>query len=86
VVVGPPKCSEVELVLPKQICTDIVYGYAAPETVPEPKPEVSNEMAPIWTHSPFSPSQVYHPPEPAYHHPPQQYHPVHHAPKYPHAS
>jgi len=37
VVVGPPKCSEVELVLPKQICTDIVYGYAAPE--PEPKPE-----------------------------------------------
>ena len=28
VVVGEPKCSEVEMVLPKQICQDIIYGYA----------------------------------------------------------
>ena len=26
--IGKPKCQKVELVLPKQICQDIVYGYA----------------------------------------------------------
>ena len=26
--IGEPKCEEIELVLPKQICKDIVYGYA----------------------------------------------------------
>lgn len=27
-VVGTPVCQKVELVLPKQICQDIIYGYA----------------------------------------------------------
>lgn len=36
VVVGEPKCEEIELVLPKQVCTDIVYGFAeVPVEVPE---------------------------------------------------
>ena len=41
VIVGPPKCSEVELVLPKQVCQDIVYGYAedAHEEYPAPQHE-----------------------------------------------
>jgi len=36
--IGPPKCREVELILPKQVCKDLVVGYA--DTVyrtPKPK-------------------------------------------------
>eukprot|EP00094_Tigriopus_californicus_P010132 TCALIF_09771-PA protein Name:"Protein of unknown function" AED:0.45 eAED:0.45 QI:24/1/0.66/1/0.5/0.33/3/0/311 len=38
VVVGEPKCEEIELVLPKQVCTDILYGFAeVPVEAPEPQ-------------------------------------------------
>ncbi|XP_059094999.1 uncharacterized protein LOC131889819 [Tigriopus californicus] len=33
--VGEPKCEEIELVLPKQICTDIIYGLAEVPYEPE---------------------------------------------------
>ena len=50
VVVGEPKCSEVELVLPKQICKDIVYGFAADDVAPQqqaaPQPQQPAEQPP----------------------------------------
>lgn len=65
VVVGPPKCSEVELVLPKQVCQDIVYGF----TAEEPKYEAPPQQ--VYVEQPS-----YHAPQPAYHAPQDDYQPA----------
>ena len=40
VVVGEPKCEEVELVLPRQVCKDIIYGFReVPMEVEQPQPQ-----------------------------------------------
>ena len=37
--IGPPKCREVELVLPKQVCKDLIVGYAE-KILKHPKPKI----------------------------------------------
>jgi hypothetical protein len=78
VVVGPPKCSEVELVLPKQVCKDIVYGFAEDQKhhqqapVPQPLQQQPLQQQPVYDYAPAY-DQPPAPPQPSYQQPAPKY-------------
>ena len=49
--IGGPKCREVELILPKQVCKDLIVGYAK-KILKSPKPK-SYRFPSSFGHSPF---------------------------------
>ena len=60
---GTPKCQRIELTLPKQVCKEIVYGYAEdkPKTY---QPASQPPVAPPSYPSPAPPSNQYQPAQP----------------------
>ncbi len=58
---GAPKCQKIEITLPKQVCIEIVYGYA------EDKPEPSYTPDPAYAPEPTYPPEPTYKPEPSYH-------------------
>lgn len=65
---GAPQCKPIELVLPKQVCQELLYGYAskpkaAPPTYTNPAPVTYTKPAPV-TYSKPAPPPTYSKPAP----------------------